>query len=178
MPRPLGIADGQELDSLWRKASARPLRRLGDDQPRWNIPGPSNGHCSVEIPGTFPGTLALDSVDLDVREGEIHGLVGGNGSGKSTLIKILTGVYQADGGARVVIKGEAIDAADITPEFARRVGIHVVHQDLGVFLDLSVTENLALGHGYKIGRGTEDQLARDAPAGPGTDRAVRDRRQA
>jgi ribose transport system ATP-binding protein len=97
---------------------------------------------------TFPGTRALDGVDLDVCEGEIHALVGGNGSGKSTLIKILTGVYEADGGARVVINGEAIAAEDITPEFARRVGIHVVHQDLGVFLDLSVTENLALGHGY------------------------------
>ena len=101
---------------------------------------------------TFPGTQALAGVDLDVREEEIHALVGGNGSGKSTLIKILTGVYQADGGALVVIKGETIDAAAITPEFARRVGIHVVHQDLGVFLDLSVTENLALGHGYELGR--------------------------
>src|SRR3954451_9343976 len=98
---------------------------------------------------TFPGTRALDRVDLDVRDGEIHALVGGNGSGKSTLIKILTGVYQADAGARVVINGEAIAAEDITPEFARGAGIHVVHQDLGVFLDLSVTENLALGHGYK-----------------------------
>src|SRR4051794_21058043 len=100
---------------------------------------------------TFPGTLALDGVDLDVRAGEIHALVGGNGSGKSTLIKILTGVYEADAGARVVINGEAIAADSITPEFARRVGIHVVHQDLGVFLDLSVAENLALGHGYQRG---------------------------
>jgi ribose transport system ATP-binding protein len=99
---------------------------------------------------TFPGTRALDGVDLDVREGDIHALVGGNGSGKSTLIKILTGVYQADPGAQVVINDEVVSGDAITPEFARRVGIHVVHQDLGVFLDLSVTENLALGHGYKI----------------------------
>jgi ribose transport system ATP-binding protein len=101
---------------------------------------------------TFPGTLALDGVDLDVRAGEIHALVGGNGSGKSTLIKILTGVYEADAGARVVVDGESIAADAITPDFARRSGIHVVHQDLGVFLDLSVTENLALGHGYQLGR--------------------------
>ena len=101
---------------------------------------------------TFPGTLALDNVDLDVRAGEIHALVGGNGSGKSTLIKILTGVYEADPGAQVIVNDEAIAAEQITPDFARRAGIHVVHQDLGVFLDLSVTENLALGHEYPVGR--------------------------
>lgn len=101
---------------------------------------------------TFPGTLALDNVDLDVRAGEIHALVGGNGSGKSTLIKILTGVSEADPGAQVIVNDEAIAAEQITPDFARRAGIHVVHQDLGVFLDLSVTENLALGYGYQIGR--------------------------
>jgi ribose transport system ATP-binding protein len=103
---------------------------------------------------TFPGTVALRGVDLEVRAGEIHALVGGNGSGKSTLIKILTGVYQGDPGGELQV-GESITAADhSTPELARDAGVHVVHQDLGVFPDLSVLENMALGHGYPTGLGS------------------------
>jgi ribose transport system ATP-binding protein len=93
----------------------------------------------------FPGTTALDSVDLAVRRGEIHALVGGNGSGKSTLIKILSGVYQADPGGRIVCGGQALDADRMTPELARAAGISVVHQDLGVFPGLSVAENMSIG---------------------------------
>ena len=60
---------------------------------------------------TFPGTLALDAVDLDIAGGEIHSLCGGNGSGKSTLIKILCGVYQGDPGGTLRIGEERIDSA-------------------------------------------------------------------
>src|SRR4051794_13226618 len=98
---------------------------------------------------TFPGTRALDRVDLDVRDGEIHALVGGNGSGKSTLIKILTGVYQADAGARVVINGEAIAAEDTPPDSAGGAGILVSHQALGFFLAPPATETRALGQEKK-----------------------------
>lgn len=102
---------------------------------------------------TFPGTRALDSVDLEVRGGEVQALVGGNGSGKSTLIKCLCGIYQADPGGQVRI-GDLITPADaLTPEVARAAGIHVVHQDLGIFPDLSVAENVALGYGYATGVG-------------------------
>jgi ribose transport system ATP-binding protein len=98
----------------------------------------------------FPGTVALDNVDLDVRPSEIHALVGGNGSGKSTLIKILAGVYQGDRGELAV--GDVVTAAeDASPEQARATGVHVVHQDLGVFPDMSVLENIALGYGYPTG---------------------------
>lgn len=102
---------------------------------------------------TFPGTLALKDVDLDIRPGEIHALVGGNGSGKSTLIKILTGVYQADEGGTVRVGDVSMRASQSSPERARAMGVHAVHQDLGVFLDMSVAENLALGYGYETGVG-------------------------
>ena len=98
---------------------------------------------------TFPGTRALDGVSLEVRRGEIHGLVGGNGSGKSTLIKILTGVYAGDSGGQVVLGERSLSVEEVTPEIARASGIRVVHQDLGVFLDLSVAENLSLGSRYE-----------------------------
>lgn len=100
---------------------------------------------------TFPGTRALNDVDVDIRAGEIHALVGGNGSGKSTLIKILTGVHQADPGGMVLVEGAKIDLSHITPEKARAAKIYAVHQDLGVFADLSVAENLALGYRYERG---------------------------
>jgi ribose transport system ATP-binding protein len=102
---------------------------------------------------TFPGTRALDSVDVEVRAGEIQALVGGNGSGKSTLIKCLCGIYRADAGGQLRIGERETPAAEMTPELAREAGIHVVHQDLGVFPDLSVEENLALGYRYPTGVG-------------------------
>jgi ribose transport system ATP-binding protein len=111
------------------------------------------GQPVLEIRGlskSFPGTKALDRVDLDVVAGEIHALVGSNGCGKSTLIKILTGVYQGDPGGTIRVGGVTVAPADTSPEVARSAGIHVVHQDLGVFPDLSVAENVALGHGYEL----------------------------
>lgn len=97
---------------------------------------------------TFPGNRALDDVSLSVRSGEIHALVGGNGSGKSTLIKVLSGVYQGDSG-RLDFAGRSVDTQTITPEISRAHGVRVVHQDLGVFLGMSVAENLALGSVYE-----------------------------
>jgi ABC-type sugar transport system ATPase subunit len=93
------------------------------------------------ITKTFPGTRALDSVNLDVAEGEIHALVGQNGSGKSTLIKVLAGYHLADRGGRAVIAGSEINLAKVMPRHDR---LRFVHQDLGLFLELSAVENLAL----------------------------------
>lgn len=118
------------------------------------LDGVSRGVTGLRATGiskTFPGTRALDQVSIEVRRGEIHGLIGGNGSGKSTLIKILSGIYVADPGGRVEIGAGTCAADDVTPEFARDNGLHVVHQDLGVFPDLSVAENLTLGHRYERG---------------------------
>ncbi|NLB47910.1 MAG: sugar ABC transporter ATP-binding protein [Microbacteriaceae bacterium] len=80
----------------------------------------------------FPGLTALDHVNLDVRPGEIVSVVGHNGSGKSTLIKILAGVYTADGGS---------------VETAPGTELHFIHQDLGLIGELTAAENLALMRG-------------------------------
>jgi ribose transport system ATP-binding protein len=103
----------------------------------------------TQLSKTFPGTRALNKVDLDIRSGEIHALIGGNGSGKSTLIKILCGIYKGDPGGTLRIDNYETNAEESTPTIARQSGVHVVHQDLGVFLDLSVAENLALGSYYE-----------------------------
>ncbi|MBX6321954.1 MAG: sugar ABC transporter ATP-binding protein [Rhodospirillaceae bacterium] len=89
----------------------------------------------------FYGTLALDHVDLAIAPGEIHALVGENGAGKSTLIKILAGVYQADGGT-VLMHGQPVD-----PQ-SGRLPVSFVHQDLGLVDELSIGENVALVAGF------------------------------
>lgn len=94
----------------------------------------------------FPGQVALDSVDLAVLPGEIHGLVGENGSGKSTLIKCLAGYHEADDGA-IVVDGEPI--APHTPARAHQLGLRFIHQDPAVFPSLTVAENLALGTRFR-----------------------------
>jgi ribose transport system ATP-binding protein len=98
---------------------------------------------------TFPGTLALDQVDFDVRHGEVHGLVGQNGSGKSSLVKVLAGYHDPDPGTRIVLDGETVEIGDGSA--SRALGLRFVHQDLGLVQDLSTVENLALGEGFDTG---------------------------
>ncbi len=101
---------------------------------------------------TFPGVRALDDIHLDILPGEIHALVGENGAGKSSLIKILSGVYQADEGARIELMGRVVD--EVTPLEAVRSGISVIYQDFSLFPNLTVAENIAisseLGRGVKV----------------------------
>ncbi len=97
----------------------------------------------------FPGTRALAGIDLDLAAGDIHAMVGGNGSGKSTLIKILAGVYAADPGGTVKVAGqEAVRTSDWEPRRAFAAGLRFVHQNPGIFLDLTVAENIAIGAGF------------------------------
>ncbi|MBA4148955.1 MAG: sugar ABC transporter ATP-binding protein [Verrucomicrobia bacterium] len=94
------------------------------------------------ISKSFPGVKALAEVDFTVRRGEVHALMGENGAGKSTLIKVLTGVYQRDGGSAL------FDAHDInpkTPQDAQRIGISTVYQEVNLIPHLSVAENICLG---------------------------------
>lgn len=90
---------------------------------------------------TFGGVRALDAVDFDVRQGEVHCLAGENGCGKSTLIKIVTGVYSPDAGAEIETFGEVQGA--ISPTRARAQGIAVIWQDLALFPHMTVAENIA-----------------------------------
>jgi ribose transport system ATP-binding protein len=102
------------------------------------------------ISKTFTGTKALDAVDLEIQEGEVHAVVGQNGCGKSTLIKILAGFHQPDPGWQASVRGEPFALGDSTA--AHTFGLRFVHQDLGLVMSESVVDNLALGSGYRTGR--------------------------
>lgn len=97
---------------------------------------------------TFPGTKALDEVSFRVEGGSIHALLGGNGSGKSTLIKTLAGAYRGDPGGSFSTGTGTVASDAITPDWARSAGIRFVHQELGLFDQLSVAENLVADGGY------------------------------
>jgi monosaccharide-transporting ATPase len=96
----------------------------------------------------FPGVIALNGVDFTVRAGEIHALLGENGAGKSTLIKVLTGVYPADGG-EIWLGGTRIRPS--SPRAAEALGISTVYQEINLIRSLSVAENITLGR--QPGRG-------------------------
>jgi ribose transport system ATP-binding protein len=95
------------------------------------------------ISKSFPGVRALSDVNLQVRKGEVHALVGENGAGKSTLIKILTGAYQKDEGS-IVFDGKPVDIKG--PHYSKRIGIQAVYQDITLAMHLSVGENFFLGN--------------------------------
>lgn len=96
---------------------------------------------------SFGATRALDGAALSLRRGTVHALLGGNGSGKSTAIKILAGVYGADGGTIHIGRTEWV-AAQYDAKAGRSAGLRFVHQDLGIFNELSVAENFALDAGW------------------------------
>jgi ribose transport system ATP-binding protein len=99
----------------------------------------------------FPGVRALDGVDLEVRAGEVHCLLGQNGAGKSTLIKVLSGAHQPDAG-EVVWRGETSSGQQpntvrlANPTAAMQLGIATIYQELDLVDGLSVAENIFLGH--------------------------------
>ncbi|GAB7038285.1 MULTISPECIES: sugar ABC transporter ATP-binding protein [Catenuloplanes] len=97
----------------------------------------------TDVVKTFPGVRALDGVQLEVRAGEVHCLLGQNGAGKSTLIKVLAGVHRPDSG-RVEWQGKPVEFAN--PQAAMRAGIATIYQELDLVDDLSVAENAFLGH--------------------------------
>jgi ribose transport system ATP-binding protein len=96
----------------------------------------------------FPGVRALDSIDLEIYPGEVHGLIGENGAGKSTLIKVLTGVHKNDKG-HVFIDGKEVHINN--PRDAMQYGITAIYQELNIVQQLSVAENVFLGREIKNG---------------------------
>lgn len=90
----------------------------------------------------FGGVQALAGVDIDIRAGEVHGLVGANGAGKSTLIKILAGLQRPDSG-RILIDGNPVEIE--TPQQATALRLGFVHQELHLVPKLNVLENITLG---------------------------------
>ena len=97
---------------------------------------------------TFPGVRALDGVQLEVRAGEVHCLLGQNGAGKSTLIKVMAGVHRPDAGS-MLWQGEEVTFA--TPQAATKAGISTIYQELDLVDELTVAENVFLGHEQSTG---------------------------
>jgi len=90
----------------------------------------------------FGGTIALDNVDMDVRYGEVHALVGENGAGKSTLMNILNGSLQQDSGD-IFLKKKKISIKN--PYIAQKLGLSMVYQELKLIPELTVAENIYFG---------------------------------
>src|SRR3954454_15682574 len=93
---------------------------------------------------SFAGVTVLESVDFDVRPGEVHTLMGENGAGKSTLMKILAGVHRPDTG-ELLLSNQAVDIP--SPLAALKLGIALIHQEPLSFPDLDVAENIFMGRG-------------------------------
>ncbi len=111
----------------------------------------------------FPGVAALQGVTLEVRAGEVHGLLGENGAGKSTLLKIVSGAQRPDAG-RILWRGEPVTLA--SPHAAQRLGIVTIHQEFTLVPALTVAENVFIGREPVRATGLLDwpRLRRDTAA--------------
>lgn len=94
------------------------------------------------ISKSFPGVKALSNVELQLRAGEVHALLGENGAGKSTLIKVLGGIYHAEEG-EILIEGQKVNIDGVVS--ARNAGVSIVHQELVLVPYMTVAENIFLG---------------------------------
>ncbi len=106
------------------------------------------------ITKTFPGVKALDDIQLKVRKGTVHALMGENGAGKSTLMKIIFGIYTPDQGT-VKFKGQEIKLSGSKDALSR--GISMIHQELSPIPQMTVAENIYLGRETTTGFGWLDK---------------------
>ena len=113
------------------------------------------------IDKAFGTNQVLKNAGFELRDGEIHALMGENGAGKSTLMKILTGVYTRDAGT-VVVDGQEVVYK--SPQEAEKSGIVFIYQELNVLFDLTVEENLFMGKEITKGFGVCDKKAMRAKA--------------
>lgn len=117
----------------------------------------TSNHILLDAKGltkAFDGNVVLSEVDLSIRAGEVHAIVGENGAGKSTLIKTLGGVHRPDAGS-LLIDGKNVVLR--SPRDAIASGIVVIHQELSLAPHLSVAENIFLGHFPNIAFGIVDR---------------------
>jgi ribose transport system ATP-binding protein len=101
------------------------------------------------ISKAFPGTLALDDVSFNMKKGEIRGLIGENGAGKSTLVNIISGAIRKDSG-KIFIDGKEVYINH--PSDAKKMGIVAIHQELNLFLNMNIAENIFMGNEKVIGK--------------------------
>ena len=106
------------------------------------------------IDKSFPGVHALDHVDLEVRRGEVHALMGENGAGKSTLMKVLTGIYSKDEGT-ITFEGKEVEFTN--PREAQDAVIVIVHQELNMLGHLTVAQNIFIGREFMKGKFIDDR---------------------
>ena len=103
---------------------------------------------------SFPGVKVLDQVNLDLKEGEVHALLGENGAGKSTLIKILGGIYTADSGS-IFLQGKEVKVNSVMD--AQKNEIRIIHQEIVLVPFRTITENMFLGRELKSKAGFLDK---------------------
>ncbi len=106
------------------------------------------------IDKSFPGVHALKAVNLEVKRGEVHALMGENGAGKSTLMKVLTGIYSMDAG-EIIYEGKSVEF--VNPREAQDAGIAIVHQELNMMHHLTVAQNIFIGREYMKGKFIDDK---------------------
>ena len=91
----------------------------------------------------FPGVLALDDINIELKPGEVHVLIGENGAGKSTLMKVLSGAYKQDEG-ELLIDGKVVEKN--SPIISSSLGIGMIYQELNLIPELSIMKNIFLGN--------------------------------
>ncbi|MBK8334747.1 MAG: sugar ABC transporter ATP-binding protein [Acidimicrobiaceae bacterium] len=110
-----------------------------------NVSPESPAMATRSLRKVYGGTVALADVNIDVRPGEIHGLLGENGAGKSTLVRLMAGGKRRWGSLSFFGSGLP---PRFSPDTVAQHGVVFIHQNLGVIDDLSVAENIALASGY------------------------------
>ncbi|HMR36005.1 MAG TPA: ATP-binding cassette domain-containing protein, partial [Paracoccus sp. (in: a-proteobacteria)] len=110
---------------------------------------------------TFPGVRALDGVQIDLYPGQVTALIGENGAGKSTIVKTLTGIYQPDEGQIFV---DGVETRFPTAQAAGHAGVTAIHQETVLFDELTVAENIFIGHAPRGRFGLIDRAAMKARA--------------
>ena len=98
---------------------------------------------AAKISKQYPGVKALEDVSLAIRKGEIHALVGENGAGKSTFVNVIGGVVKPDSGS-IIFDGQEVQINN--PKQATEIGIAIVHQELSLFPNLNIANNLYLSN--------------------------------